>query len=329
MAVENLVFRKSCNQNLVGNKLQKIGEIGTLLFPVWVLTGSILSFFFPEWFIWFTGIWITYGLGFTMLGMGITLLPQDFRNVFQTPIPIVLGVALQYTVMPLSGWGIGIIFGLSTPLAAGLIVVSCCPGGVASNVISYLAKGDIALSVSMTASSTILSVFMTPLLTLLLIGKGVEVSVSRLFLDTFQVVILPTVFGILLNFYFPKISKKIQTISPFVAVLLITMIVASILGAGRDKILQSMGTLIAAVISLHVSGFLFGYFLSWLFIRKQKISRTISIEVGMQNSGLGVVLSRNNFQDPLVAIPAAISSLVHSLIGSLLAAFWRKRMPQE
>lgn len=141
---------------------------------------------------------------------GITLLPQDFRNVFQTPIPIVLGVALQYTVMPLSGWGIGIIFGLSTPLAAGLIVVSCCPGGVASNVISYLAKGDIALSVSMTASSTILSVFMTPLLTLLLIGKGVEVSVSRLFLDTFQVVILPTVFGILLNFYFPKISKKFR-----------------------------------------------------------------------------------------------------------------------
>lgn len=139
---------------------------------------------------------------------------------------------------------------------------------------------------------------MTPLLTLLLIGKGVEVSVSRLFLDTFQVVILPTVFGILLNFYFPKISKKIQTISPFVAVLLITMIVASILGAGRDKILQSMGILIAAVISLHVSGFLFGYFLSWLFIRKQKTSRTISIEVGMQNSGLGVVLSRNNFQDP-------------------------------
>ncbi|TGL75868.1 bile acid:sodium symporter family protein [Leptospira yasudae] len=310
-------------------QLQKIGEIGTLLFPVWVLTGSVLSFFFPQWFTWFTGPWITYGLGFTMLGMGITLLPQDFRDVFQTPIPVLTGVVLQYTVMPLSGWGIGILLNLPAPLATGLIVVSCCPGGVASNVITYLAKGDLALSVSMTASSTILSVFMTPLLTLLLIGKGVEASASGLFFDTFQVVILPVALGVLLNFYLPEISKRIQTVSPLIAVLLITMIVSSILGAGREKILQSAGRLIIAVIALHSSGFFFGYILSWFFIRKQKTSRTISIEVGMQNSGLGVVLSRNNFPDPLVAIPAAISSLVHSLIGSLLAAFWRKSKPDE
>ncbi|MCG6195337.1 bile acid:sodium symporter family protein [Leptospira sp. FAT2] len=310
------------------NKLQKIGEIGTLLFPVWVLTGSVLSFFFPQWFTWFTGPWITYGLGFTMLGMGITLLPRDFRDVFQTPVPVLAGVVLQYTVMPLSGWEIGILLDLPAPLATGLIVVSCCPGGVASNVITYLAKGDLALSVSMTASSTILSVFMTPLLTLFLIGKGVEASASGLFLDTFQVVILPVALGVLLNFYLPQISKRIQTVSPLVAVLLITMIVSSILGAGREKILQSAVRLIAAVVGLHSSGFFFGYILSWLFIRKQKTSRTISIEVGMQNSGLGVVLSRNNFPDPLVAIPAAISSLVHSLIGSLLAAFWRKSTPK-
>lgn len=146
-------------------KLQKIGEVGTLLFPAWVLIGSILSFFFPQWFTWFTGPAITYGLGFTMLGMGITLLPRDFRNIFKTPISVFIGVALQYTVMPVSGWGIGVLLDLPIPLATGLVVVSCCPGGVASNVITYLAKGDLALSVSMTASSTILSVFMTPLLT--------------------------------------------------------------------------------------------------------------------------------------------------------------------
>ncbi|TQE83696.1 bile acid:sodium symporter family protein [Leptospira noguchii] len=305
-------------------KLQKIGEVGTLLFPAWVLIGSVLSFFFPQWFTWFTGAAITYGLGVTMLSMGITLLPRDFRNIFRTPIPVFIGVTLQYTVMPVSGWGIGVLLDLPTPLATGLVVVSCCPGGVASNVITYLARGDLALSVSMTASSTILSVFMTPLLTLFLIGKGINVSSSGLFLDTFQVVILPVVLGILLNFYLPEVSKKIQTVSPLVAVFLITMIVSSILGAGKEKILQSAGTLMFAVLSLHMSGFFFGYIISWLFIRKQKISRTISIEVGMQNSGLGVVLSRNNFSDPLVAIPAAISSLVHSLIGSLLAAFWRK-----
>lgn len=262
-----------------------------------------------------------------MLGMGITLLPQDFKDVFKTPIPVFAGVVLQYTVMPLSGWGIGILLDLPTPLATGLIVVSCCPGGVASNVITYLAKGDLALSVSMTASSTILSVFMTPLLTLFLIGQGVKASAGGLFFDTFQVVILPVALGVLLNSYLPKISKKIQIVSPLVAVILITMIVSSILGSGREKILQSAGTLILAVVSLHVSGFLFGYVLSWLFIRNRKTARTISIEVGMQNSGLGVVLSRNNFPDPLVAIPAAISSLVHSLIGSLLAALWRRSDP--
>ncbi|AYV58003.1 bile acid:sodium symporter family protein [Leptospira kmetyi] len=311
------------------NKVQKIGEIGTLLFPVWVLTGSILSFFFPHWFTWFKGPWITYGLGFTMLGMGITLLPQDFKDVFKTPIPVFAGVVLQYTVMPISGWAIGVLLDLPAPFATGLIVVSCCPGGVASNVITYLAKGDLALSVSMTASSTILSVFMTPLLTLFLIGKGVEASASGLFFDTFQVVILPVALGVLLNFYLPDVSQKIQIVSPLIAVLLITMIVSSILGASRDKILQSAGILIVAVVSLHASGFFFGYLLSRLLIKKQKTARTISIEVGMQNSGLGVVLSRNNFPDPLVAVPAAISSLVHSLIGSLLAAFWRRSAKEE
>ncbi|XDD52429.1 bile acid:sodium symporter family protein [Leptospira sp. WS92.C1] len=314
---------------MVKNKLQRIGEIGTLLFPVWVLSGSILSFFFPQWFTWFTGPWITYGLGITMLGMGITLLPQDFKDVFKTPVPVFIGVFLQYTVMPLSGWGIGILLDLPKPLATGLIVVSCCPGGVASNVITYLAKGDLALSVSMTASSTILSVIMTPLLTLFLIGKGVEASAGGLFLDTFQVVILPVACGVLLNFYLPRFSKKIQIVSPLIAVFLITMIVSSILGAGRERILQSAGILILAVVSLHVSGFLFGYILSWILIPKKKIAKTISIEVGMQNSGLGVVLSRNNFPDPLVAIPAAISSLIHSLIGSILAAIWRKSDPEE
>ncbi|MBM9500666.1 bile acid:sodium symporter family protein [Leptospira sp. 201903071] len=311
------------------NKFQKISEVGTLLFPVWVLTGSTLSFFYPHWFTWFTGPWITYGLGATMLGMGITLLPQDFKDVFKTPIPVFAGVILQYTVMPLSGWGIGILLDLPLPLATGLVVVSCCPGGVASNVITYLAKGDLALSVSMTATSTVLSVFMTPLLTLFLIGQGVKTSAGGLFFDTFQVVIFPVALGVFLNSYLPKISKKIQVVSPLVAVILITMIVSSILGSGREKILQSAGILILGVVSLHVSGFFFGYLFSWILIKNRKSARTISIEVGMQNSGLGVVLSRNNFSDPLVAIPAAISSLVHSLIGSILAAYWRRSNPEE
>ena len=295
----------------------------TNAFPIWVLVASVTSLFHPPIFTWFSGPLITAGLGIIMLGMGLTLQLDDFKRVFKYPLWVFVGVLLQYTVMPSLGWSLGYLFKLPTPLAVGLVLVACCPGGTASNVVSFLARADVPLSVTMTAISTLLAVIMTPLLTTLLAGSRVDVNAWGLFLSTVQVVILPIAVGILMNRYLPEMTKKAITFSPLVAVIFITLIVASIVGSGRDEIIKAGAALILAVFSLHAFGFLFGYVFSRLWLKLEIPARTISIEVGMQNSGLGVVLARQNFANPLVAIPSAISSVFHSLIASLLAAYWR------
>lgn len=302
---------------------QTIVKFATFAFPLWALAASALALIRPGAFTWFSGLLITLGLGAIMLSMGLTLDVEDFRRVAERPRLIAVGVTLQYVVMPLVGWSVAWLMGLPTPLAVGLILVSCCPGGVASNVISYLALADVPLSVSMTAVSTLLSAVMTPALTTLLASSRVDVPARGLLVDTVQVVILPIVLGLTLRRYARRLTRILLPIGPLVAVVLITMIVASIIGANRGDILQSGLQLVVGVFLLHAFGFLLGYVLA-LLLRSGVISaRTISVEVGMQNSGLGVVLATQNFPDPLVAVPSAISSLFHSLIGSVLAGVWR------
>ncbi len=264
-----------------------------------------------------------------MLGMGLTLTVDDFARIARNPFRVLLGVFLQFLIMPILGWSISHACALPTEFAVGLILVSCCPGGTASNVISYLARADVPLSVTMTSVSTIIAIGATPLLTLFYAGSRIEVPAWGLFLSTVEVVLVPVIVGILLNKYIPEFTARILPAAPPIAVLFITLIVASIIGAGRDIILQSGLKLIGAVFSLHVGGFILGYVFSQIIARDILVARTISIEVGMQNSGLGVVLARNNFPNPAFAIPSAISSLFHSLIASALAAWWRKRLPQE
>jgi BASS family bile acid:Na+ symporter len=296
----------------------------TAAFPLWVLLASILALIRPALFTWFSGPLITIGLGVIMLSMGMTLGFDDFRRVGRERGRVLPGVLLQYTVMPALGWGLGYLFALPTPFAVGLILVSCCPGGTASNVITYLAKADVALSVTMTAVSTLIAALMTPMLTEFLAGSRVDVPATGLLVSTVQVVILPVAAGALLKWRFPRVIEAVLPIAPLVAVAAITLIVASIIGAGREDILDAGPRLILAVFSLHFFGFLFGYLAGKGFLGREIAARTVSIEVGMQNSGLGVVLARQNFASPLVAIPSAISSLLHSLIGSLVAAWWRR-----
>ena len=279
----------------------------TEAFPFWVLICSALALARPALFTWFSGSLITLGLGIIMLSMGMTLGFKDFRRVGRQRSRVLPGVLLQYTVMPALGWSLGYLLTLPAPLAVGLVLVSCCPGGTASNVISYLAKADVALSVTMTAVSTLLAAAMTPTLTALLAGNRIDVSAAGLFLDTLQVVILPVAAGALL-----------------VAVLTITLIGASVIGAGREQILEAGVRLLVAVFALHLFGFLFGYLAGKVVLKREISARTAAIEVGMQNSGLGVVLARSNFANPLVAIPSALSTVAHSLIGSLAAAWWSR-----
>ena len=293
-------------------------------FPIWVLAASIISLMNPALLGWFSGYWITIGLGIIMLGMGITLTVDDFRRIARYPGRVITGVVLQFGIMPALGWLFAWIFDLPTHFAVGLILVASCPGGTASNVISYLARADVPLSVTMTSLTTIVAVGATPFFTAVLAGSRINVPAMGLFLSTVQVILLPVALGVIFNRYLPRVTKTILPAMPLVAVLFITLIVASIIGAGKEEIMNAGWRLIAAVFSLHAGGFLLGYLFAYIMTRDVISSRTISIEVGMQNSGLGVVLARSNFANPATAIPSAISSLFHSLIASLLAAWWKR-----
>lgn len=296
-------------------------------FPLWVLTASAAALVYPEAFTWFRGHLITAALGIIMLGMGLTLRGEDFARVLQSPRAVLGGVALQFTVMPTLGYVIARGFELPPEFAAGVILVACCPGGTASNVVTFLARGNVALSVSMTALSTILAIGLTPWLTTLLVGSRVPVDPWGLLWSTLQVVLLPLACGVGLRRGSPRWTALLLPAAPLVAVVLITLIVASIIGSGRDEILSAGGRLLLAVMTLHAGGFALGYALAATWSEERKDARTIAIEVGMQNSGLGVVLARQNFASPLVAIPSALSSLTHSLLGSVLAGVWRRLPP--
>ncbi len=300
-------------------------NFATKYFPIFALSASLLALIHPPLFQWFSGDMITYALGLIMLGMGITLEAEDFANVGKTPFYIFTGVFLQFTIMPFLGWCIGRILDLPAPFSVGLVLVASCPGGTASNVITYIAKGDVALSVTMTSISTLFSVIATPLLTLFLAGNKIEVNAYGLFISTIQVVILPVIAGVLLNAFLPGFTKKTKSFFVVSAVVCIVLIVASVIGASSEAILTSGWKLVLSIFLLHSMGFLLGYVFAKILTKQEIVARTISIEVGMQNSGLGVVLAKKNFVDPLVAVPSAISSLFHSLIASILAGYWRKK----
>ncbi len=296
------------------------------LFPLWVTAGAVIALAYPPAFTWFLD-WnlITPGLQIIMLGMGLTLELDDFARVLRTPWAVLRGVALQYTVMPLLGWSMATLFELPTPFAVGLILVCCCPGGTASNVIAYLAKADVALSVSMTAVATLLAALCTPLLTSLIVGNRVNVDAWGLFVSTVKVVLLPIAVGLLMHRFTPRLTVRVLPFAPAAAVVMIVLIVAAILGARHEAVMEAGLSLVAAVFSAHFIGFGLGYVAVRLSGGTVRVARTTSIEVGMQNSGLGAVLAQSNFANPLTAIPSAISAIFHCVLGSILAAYWSRR----
>lgn len=315
------------------DKLVCTFSVLTNLFPVWVVVFALAALWDPSLFHWF-GPLTVYALGIIMLGMGVTLSASDFLEVLRAPKPIAVGFVAQFTIMPFMGWFVAATFGLPTELAVGIILVACCPGGTASNVVTYLARGHLALSVLMTTCSTLGAIVMTPLLTKWLVGERLPVDATGLFISTVQVVLLPVIVGVLLNRYLPRTVERITTFSPLVSVIAIAMICASAVGDTRELILDYFMQLCAAVGTLHIGGFALGYVLAKLLGYDARISRTISIEVGMQNSGLGVVLAREHFANPvthvaIAAAPCALSSVAHSVIGSLLAVYWRQTSDTE
>ena len=311
------------------------------MFAVWTVLGVAWAWFAPGDFAWVTDgsirplgqPLIPVMLGVIMLGMGLTLTVADFRRVAKMPRAVFAGVVLQFTVMPLSGAALAGVFGLSNGLAVGLILVACCPGGTASNVIAYMARANVALSVSMTMASTLVAIVLTPLLTGWLAGVYIEIDRWSLFLDMVSVVLVPVVVGVALARYLPGLTRRIVPVAPIVSIVFVVLIVAAIVAKSKPLIEANAGVLLLALLALHALGFGLGWLIARVLGFARDDLRTISIEVGMQNSGLGASLASTpafarQFVDPMQAalapVPAAISAVYHVVIGSLLAAYWRR-----
>ena len=263
-------------------------------------------------------------LGVVMLAMGLTLTAESFRLVLRRPLIVAAGVTLQFVLMPFIGWLIARALSLPVELAAGVILVGCCPGGTASNVITYLARGDVALSITLTASSTLLAVVMTPLLALLYVGQSVDVPAWDMLLSVLQVVLVPVLVGTLLNSYVGKRLERLQRLLPLISVAAIVLIIGIIVAQNRAMLAKVGPTVLLAVALHNGSGLASGYALARLLRFDTRSSRTLAIEVGMQNSGLGVVLATQYFS-ALAALPGALFSIWHNLTGSLLAGYWSRR----
>jgi BASS family bile acid:Na+ symporter len=301
------------------------------LFPLWIILGCVWAWNQPAAWTWFQPH-IEVGLGVIMLGMGLTLRFADFSAVARDPKNVALGVAAQFLIMPASGWLIARMFQLETGLAIGLILVACCPGGTASNVICYLAKANVPLSVLLTMCSTIVAIFATPLLTHWLAGAWLPVDAAALFQSMLIVVMLPLTCGVAANTLLGKmkhperIRSWVDTIGPLLSAAVIVLIVGCIVASKRAEIARAALPLFVSVFLLHAFGFGAGYLFALASGCRESLRRTISIEVGMQNSGLGAALATRHFsQFALAPVPAAISAVYHCLIGSLLAAWWRSR----
>ena len=285
-----------------------------------VLAAALLALAFPNVLGQISPKVINYLLGVVMFGMGLTLNLQDFKVVFSRPKDVVTGCVAQFTIMPLLAWVLSKLFHLDEALALGVVLVGCCPGGTASNVITYLAKGDLALSVGMTGVSTLMAPILTPLLTWMLAGKSVNVNVASMFLSILWIVILPIILGLVVKGLWPKFTERATDYLPAFSSVAIAFIVAIVIAANADKLLAG-GLLIVVVVMLHnICGLSLGYMIGRLLKLSEPKKRAISIEVGMQNSGLASSLATIHFAAyPLATIPGAIFSVWHNLSGTAVA----------
>ncbi|MCG8030515.1 MAG: bile acid:sodium symporter family protein [Candidatus Thiodiazotropha taylori] len=295
----------------------------TRLFPLWAVLLSALAYTYPSAFVVLKPAIIPL-LGLVMFGMGMTLSLQDFKRVYQQPKIIGVGVLLQFALMPLLAWLIAELLALPPYLMAGLVLVGACPGGTASNVVCYLARGDVALSITMTTISTLLAIIATPLLTWLYVGQKVPVPVESMLWSIFKIVLLPVSLGVLVNSLYGRKLKPIKPLFPLISIVAIVLIIGIVVALNQSNI-ASMGMLLALAVVLHnLAGLAGGYWIARGLGWDRRISRTLAIEVGMQNSGLGVALSVKYFS-AAAALPGAIFSIWHNLSGSMLASYWSRR----
>ena len=299
---------------------EKIGDVIKKYMALIVLVIAALALFVPGSCLWIQTAWVNYLLMIVMFGMGLTLKLEDFKLVFTRPKDILIGCIAQFTMMPLLAFVLGKVFSLDAALLAGVVLVGTCPGGTSSNVITYLSKGDVALSVGMTSVNTLLAPILTPAITYLLLRTTVSVDPVSMFLSIVKVVIVPIALGFIINKLFGKVTQKLVKVLPSVSVIAICLIVAAVVSHNSEKIMAT-GIIVFVVVILHnLLGYACGFCLGKLLHMSVPKTKAISIEIGMQNSGLATSLAGSAFPNlSMATVPGAIFSVWHNISGAILA----------
>lgn len=310
--------------------LEKVSNFFGKYMALIVLVVAALALFVPASCLWIQTSWVNYLLMIVMFGMGLTLKLEDFKLVFTRPKDIILGCFAQFLIMPLLAWGLGTLFHLDPALMAGVVLVGTCPGGTSSNVITFLSKGDVALSVGMTSVNTLLAPFLTPAITYFLLRTTVTVDLMSMFMSIIKVVIVPIALGFIINKLFERFTRKIVTILPSVSVVAICLIVAAVVSHNAEKIM-STGAIVFVVVILHnLLGYACGFGIGKLLHMSVSKTKAVSVEVGMQNSGLATSLAGTAFPDLAMAtVPGAIFSVWHNISGAILANIYSRWTDKE
>ena len=305
-------------------KIIRISELIGKYMAVIILLTAFCSLFFSDYFLWLETSYINYLLMIIMLGMGLTLKSDDFVLVFSRPKEIIYGTLSQYLIMPLLAFGLCYLFHLDAALTAGVILVGTCPGGTASNVITYLSKGDVALSVCMTSVNTLLSPLLTPLITHLILSATIETDIWAMFTGIVNVILLPVILGVIINKFFPDITRRVAKILPGISVVAISLIVASVVSHNTEKIMSAGVIILLVVIAHNTLGYIFGFVTGKLLKLNNAKIKAFSVEIGMQNSGLASSLANSAFPlTPEAAVPGAVFSVWHNVSGALLASVYK------
>ena len=305
-------------------KISRISDKITQNIGLIIVIFSVIAYFVPDYFSWMTN-YTTIFLALAMFGMGTSIDSDSFKEILKNPKDVFIGSLAQFTIMPLIAWFLAIAFNVNKDIALGIILVGCCPGGTASNVITHIAGGNVSMSVSMTILSTLLAPIVTPFLVYLLAGRWVEVSILAMFKSVVTVILIPVLMGIFAKKLSPEKMERSKSIFPLISSLAIILIISGIIGANSEKIAKS-GLIVLLIVMIHNAlGLLLGLGVSRLFNMDYDKQTALSIEVGMQNSGLAIQLATANFAlNPLATLPGAIFSIWHNISGSIFASIRRK-----
>lgn len=305
--------------------LAKLSQLVNKTFPLWVVICCVAAYIIPEAFKIFVP-YISIMLGVVMFGMGLTLSAADFREVFRRPKDVFVGVAAQFTIMPLSAYALCWAMDLPPELAVGLILLGCCPGGTASNVVTFLARGDVALSVTVTSMTTLLAPVMTPALMWVLASQWVAMDPTAMFVSIAEIIILPIAAGVVVHSLLGKRIEPVQAALPIVSVTAIVLIAGAVVAVSKPQLPQIGALLFAAVAVQNALGMVLGWYAAKFFGMNLAKQKCLAFEVGMQNSSLGVALAAAHFAaSPVTALPSAVAAVWHNVACPVVAAFMTKR----